>query len=240
MWCSARSSYLVEFSEQFGGRRPGGPAYGRAGGHCAHPALGDGDPAAEAPTQPAAGRREKPAGRRLCHARTRIFPALIIRVIPGDADRQSFTSLVCGISAVHTTPCESRQGFSTKPQRRSWAVGVQTAGRLVLLPRNLFQRWRRSSLSGRRTIGTVMRFGPRKRSFGAELPAARVREGPAQSVSECACRTDQITAHRTGVFTADGLALMKALSKHSLSARQPCSREPAQPRCLPRLVFAVG
>ena len=26
---------------RFSGRRPGGPAYGRAGGHCAHPALGD-------------------------------------------------------------------------------------------------------------------------------------------------------------------------------------------------------
>jgi hypothetical protein len=37
--CSASGLYLFEFSEQFGGRRPGGPAYGRAGGHCAHPAL---------------------------------------------------------------------------------------------------------------------------------------------------------------------------------------------------------
>ena len=31
----------ARFSMICGGRRPGGPAYGRAGGPCAHPALGD-------------------------------------------------------------------------------------------------------------------------------------------------------------------------------------------------------
>ena len=42
--CSASRPYLAGASEQFGGRRPSGPAYGRAGGLCAHPALGDTTP----------------------------------------------------------------------------------------------------------------------------------------------------------------------------------------------------